>query len=230
MSGKKTALKTKLKLTRDPKAKMDRRERRTRDALGDALIELMHEKPFEGITVQHVLDRAGIGRSTFYAHYRGKDDLFVSDVDEFWEMMSTLVTRRGEVSDRVVPVGELFSHIAEVEQFRSALLSSGKMHDVMELGQAHFARAIEQRLAQDPRSKAIAVVRRQAMAHALAGALFSMLMWWIDHKMPSSPAEMDATFHEMVWSSVRAAVAQSDTKADRATSISKSSLGKRPMR
>src|SRR5208283_2560628 len=40
--------------------KMDSRERRTRDALGDALVELMHQKPFPSITVQNVLDRAGV--------------------------------------------------------------------------------------------------------------------------------------------------------------------------
>jgi len=49
--------------------KIDRRVRRTRDALGDALLKLMQEKAFETITVQQVLDRAGIGRTTFYAHY-----------------------------------------------------------------------------------------------------------------------------------------------------------------
>ena len=45
------------------KPRTDRRTIRTRDALGDALVELMHERPFKSITVQDVLDRAGVGRS-----------------------------------------------------------------------------------------------------------------------------------------------------------------------
>ena len=45
--------------------KTDARVRRTRDALVGALVELMHEKPFDTITVQDVLDRAHVGRSTF---------------------------------------------------------------------------------------------------------------------------------------------------------------------
>jgi len=73
----------------------DRRTLKTRDALGDALVELMHERPFKSITVQDVLDRAGVGRSTFYTHYRDKDDLFISDVEEFWEMMSSILDRSG---------------------------------------------------------------------------------------------------------------------------------------
>ena len=83
--------------------KIDRRVRHTRDALGDALLTLMQAKPFETITVQQVLDRAGIGRSTFYAHYRDKDDLFLSDVEDFLEPMSTLLLRHHEASNRVAP-------------------------------------------------------------------------------------------------------------------------------
>lgn len=184
--------------------KMDRRVLRTRDALGDALVQLMHEKPFETITVQHVLDRAGIGRSTFYTHYRDKEDLFMSDVEEFWDGMATLVSRRGETSARVAPVTELFGHVAEVREFYNALVASGKVHDVLELGRGHFARAIEQRLIELPRARGIAAERRPALAHAIAGALMSLMSWWIDRGMLSSPEQMDDVFHQMVWSGVNA--------------------------
>src|SRR5579859_4132940 len=95
--------------TGGPHRKRDRRVVRTRDTLGDALVALMREKNFEEITVQEVLDRAGVGRSTFYVHYRDKDDLFLSDVEDFFEVMSTMLTRRGESSSRVAPVRELFA-------------------------------------------------------------------------------------------------------------------------
>ena len=92
--------------------------------LGDALMELMQERPFKSITVQDVLDRAAVGRSTFYTHYRDKDDLFISDVEDFWEMMSSILDRSGENSTRVAPVRELFSHIADVKVFRDRLCRS----------------------------------------------------------------------------------------------------------
>ena len=69
----------------------------------------MHERPFKSITVQDVLDRAEVGRSTFYTHYRDKDDLFLSDVEEFWEVISSMLDRSGEDSKRVAPVRELFA-------------------------------------------------------------------------------------------------------------------------
>jgi AcrR family transcriptional regulator len=184
--------------------KGDRRVRRTRDALGDALVALMHERPFPAITVQQVLDRAHVGRSTFYTHYRDKDDLFLSDVDEFFEGMATLLTRCGEASHRVAPVRELFAHVAAWREFVAALVTSGKFHDVRDLGQGHFARAIDRRLADLPAAAGLSPAYRAALSHALAGALLSLLWWWIDHTAAGSPAEMDDVYHRLVWSGVRA--------------------------
>ncbi|HMD15044.1 MAG TPA: TetR/AcrR family transcriptional regulator [Terriglobales bacterium] len=185
-----------------PKAasrRFDRRVRRTRDVLGEALIGLMHEKPFEAITVQQVIDRANVGRSTFYTHYRDKDDLFLSDVEDFFEGVATLLSRRGETSNRVAPVRELFAHVADARELYATLIAAGKINDVMELGQGHFARAIEQRLAELSPDRPKNSMPRAATAHALAGALLSLMSWWIDHEMAGSPAQMDDLYHEMVW-------------------------------
>ena len=178
-------------------AKADRRILRTRDTLGDALVELMQEKTFDEITVQEVLDRAGVGRSTFYAHYRDKDDLFLSDVEDFFGGMATLLTRHGASAKRVAPVRELFAHIAEAREFYAALVASEKVRDVLELGQGFFARSIEERLLLAGVTMEPAPLKAQA--HALAGALFALLEWWIDHGMAAQPEAMDALFHGMVW-------------------------------
>lgn len=188
--------------TKTAAAKIDRRIVRTRDTLGDALVELMQEKTFDEITVQEVLDRAGVGRSTFYAHYRDKDDLFLSDVEDFFGLMSTLLTRRGVSVERVAPVGELFAHIAEAHEFYAALVASGKVKDVLELGQGFFARSIEERLIMA--HVAMEPMQLKAYAHALAGSLFALLSWWIDHRMAESPEAMDVLFHSMVWNGLKA--------------------------
>jgi AcrR family transcriptional regulator len=179
--------------------KEDQRVRRTRDRLGDALVELLVQKPFDDITVQDVLDRAGVSRSTFYTHYRDKNDLFLSDAEDFFEGMATALSRFGDKSERIAPAQELFAHIAEVRPFYNALVESGRMHDVMELGQEHFARGIEQRLNEIPRARTIPSDRRGAIAHGLAGSLFSLLAWWVQHGMTMSPEEMDKLFHRLVW-------------------------------
>jgi AcrR family transcriptional regulator len=191
--------------------KVDRRVQRTQHILGDALVELMHRKPFNEITVQEVLDLAQVGRSTFYLHYRDKDDLFLSDAEQFFDGIANLLTQRGEVSKRVAPVREFFTHLAEVSEFYAALIAAGKVQDVMELAQGYFARTIEQRLAELVPQYARASASRAALSHALAGAMLSLLTWWIDHDKPTSPAEMDDIFHQMVWSGVAAATNQQPT-------------------
>lgn len=184
------------------KKRMDARVRRTRDALGDALVALMQEKPFDTITVQDVLDRAKVGRSTFYAHYSDKDDLLMSDAEEFFEAISMMLSVRGDQSDRVFPVREFFSHITEAKQFVDALVSSGKFHDNLELAHGLFARGIERRLSELPRGRKISADERPAIAFAHAGALLSLLQWWIDRGMRQPPQEMDQLFHKMVWKGV----------------------------
>jgi len=160
--------------------KLDRRTIRTRDRLGDALIELMLEKAFDTITVQDVLDRAGVGRSTFYVHYRDKDDLFISDVDDFWGSFASMLSRRGEKSNRIAPVRELFEHVSQVRSFLTALHESGRFHDVMELGRLHFARGIELRFNEVPRAARMARESRSELAHAYSGALIALLLRWLD--------------------------------------------------
>ncbi len=181
-----------------PARKPDRRVARTRDRLGDALIEMLTTKPFDEVTVQDVLARAGVSRSTFYAHYRDKNDLFLSDVDDFFALVSTLLARRADPSGRVAAVEELFSHVAEARHIYTIMVESGRMHDVTELGQAHFARSIEERLAHGRRGGAVFKEQRAALAHALAGALFSLLASWIRQGATVAPKKMDELFHSLV--------------------------------
>jgi len=177
--------------------KTDRRVLRTRDALGDALVALMHEKSFEEITVQEVLDRAGVGRSTFYVHYRDKDDLFLSDVEDFLELASSALKHQGASPKRLLPVQEFFTHIRDVREFYAALVRSGKINDVWALARGFFARSIEERL--QVADVEMEPAQRSAQAYALAGSFFSLLDWWIDKGMKADPKEMDELFHRMAW-------------------------------
>jgi AcrR family transcriptional regulator len=193
----------------EPDRSTDRRVRRTREQLGDALVGLIQEKPFDSITVQDVLDRAGVARSTFYSHYRDKNDLFLSDADEFFEHVAGTLSKRKDPSERVVPVRELFTHVTEMREFHAALVRAGRIHDLWELGRGHFARGIDQRLAQMPRARGLSAEQRKAMGQAFAGSLISLLSWWINRNMPESPEEIDTLYHGLVWSGVQSAVSPS---------------------
>ena len=65
--------------------KVDRRIRRTRNQLGQALRELIIEKSYEAITIQDIADRADVNRATFYLHYGTKEELLVTSLTEIFD-------------------------------------------------------------------------------------------------------------------------------------------------
>ena len=126
--------------------KPDLRIRRTRSLLSNALVALMQEKSIDKITVQEVLDRATVGRSTFYLHYRDKDDLFLCVLEVGLELWSTALLRKQEKSYRVAPVAEFFMHVGDAKKLYRALVDTGRIHAFFELAQGYFARGVARRL------------------------------------------------------------------------------------
>src|SRR6476659_8968394 len=59
-------------------ARPDRRVARAKRALKEALTDLILEKGYEAVTVQDIIDRADVGRSTFYDHLTHKEDLLMA--------------------------------------------------------------------------------------------------------------------------------------------------------
>jgi AcrR family transcriptional regulator len=182
--------------------KPDQRIRRTRGRLGGALVALIQEKPIDEVTVQEVLDRASVGRSTFYLHYRDKDDLFLGQLEDGLEMWTTVLSTRQEKSRRVAPVAEFFAHVADARKLYRALVDSGRIHAFFDLAQGYFARGIARRLKE--MGPANPVQRElDARSHALAGNLLSLLKWWLDRGARESPKAMDDLFHRMVWNGLQ---------------------------
>lgn len=194
--------------------KPDQRIRRTCDRLGMALIELIQERPIDDVTVQQVLDRALVGRSTFYLHYRDKYDLLLSQLEGFLERQSSWLSIVKEDSNRVVPVEEMFAHIGRQNKLYRALADAGRLNDFFDLAQEYFARGIERRLRelernssrssnQLIRSSKRAARESMARASALAGSMLALLRWWIDRGDEETPRAMDELFHRMVWSGLQ---------------------------
>lgn len=172
--------------------------RRTKQALIQALVELVLEKRYDGITIQDLLDRADVGRSTFYAHYRGKDDLLLRSFEAMLAMFDGALERDPPASRRVAPVRELFQHVAEARPFHTALARARIFERLYQTGTAQLSRSIARRLAALPPTPDTAAVPIPVKAQALAGALFALLRWWLDQDAPHSPEEMDAMYHALL--------------------------------
>ena len=203
MSGKdRSRLEDARKRKQSPR-KLDVRTRRTHERLGMALLALICEKPMRDVTVQEVLDRASVGRSTFYLHFRDKEDLLLSQLEVFLQMTSTMLSARREACDRVAPVTEMFAHIAEQKRLYRALADSGRLPDFFDLAQDYFTRGIEQRLRESKRVEKLAPSELRARSVALSGSLWSLFRWWMDRGAKEPAAEMDTLFHRMAWEGMK---------------------------
>lgn len=191
-----------------PAVRRDPRIARTKHALGAALIELMLEQPFDRITVQDVLDRAGVGRATFYAHFRNKRDLFHSEHERFFEGVERWLGTFSAHAPRVVPVAEFFQHVGEVQPFVQALRDTGQIDLVLDDAAEHFARMIAKRLQLLAPQLDQASVHTAIVAKFCAGAVIELLKWWLARDVRPTPQEMDAIYHDLVWRAVGASVTE----------------------
>jgi AcrR family transcriptional regulator len=189
----------------------DRRVRRTRTALLESLLSLMIEKGYDAITVQDLIDRADIGRSTFYAHFTDKSDLL-------HEAMSGLraIVEPGPDStppDRRRPLPfsrRMFHHVQDQHLLLRALLGHP--------GASSVVNEIEQILLDVARAELDTLAGPQAtvrvpvdlLAHTVVASYLAALAWWVGNDFRQTPDEMDALFQSMVAPGIRAALPFTD--------------------
>jgi AcrR family transcriptional regulator len=173
----------------------DPRVLRSRRALGDALVDLLHERRFDDITVQDILDRAGVGRATFYAHYRNKQDVLHSGLEQLFVLLGGVLDRGSSAGTRLVPVTEFLEHMREADVFIASLRASGRIVEMSELTVAFVADMIKRRIS--PSEGAIATMSPALLSRMLAAAFMEMFWWWMEQPAREAPERMDAIFHAL---------------------------------
>jgi AcrR family transcriptional regulator len=183
--------------------KADRRSEKTRQRLREALLALIVERGYEKLTVQHILDRAEIGRATFYEHFRDKEDLLGSGIEQ---LRAHLLEHRRVVEDRLGFSLALFEHVDGHRRLYQAIV--GRESGVI------VERKMRRMLAELVRDELTpgAPADRQTPSMELAvqyvvGALWSVLIWWMDYKVPLSPEEMNQLFRRLTFPALDAMLA-----------------------
>ncbi len=182
----------------NPGENRDRRTIKTISALRTALIGLILEKRYDAITVQDIIDRANVGRSTFYTHFRDKEDVLVGDWKRFLNHLVENIDLEQAGRGRFVPVREFMLHLKEFHAFYRALVRSGKDERLFSLGTAYLADGIEAKIVTATGQKDPPSVPPAVCANFLAIQIFALVKWWLDRNMPYSPEEMDKMFHRLV--------------------------------
>jgi AcrR family transcriptional regulator len=173
--------------------KPDRRSQRTRHLLSAALVELIREKEYNTITVSDIIDRANVGRSTFYTHFRDKDDLFVGELDRVIELLSRRIPDQEEMP--FFPSLGLFRHVGEEYQLYKSLLWGPGIDLLIKHMQKSLSTRIEQGLLESGKEFKIPI---RILANFIAGSFLTLLQWWLENKMVYSPEEMDKIFKELI--------------------------------
>ena len=184
----------------------DRRVQRTRKLLQDALVAMMIEKGYEGTTVQDIIDRANVGRATFYAHFADKETLLASRLED----LRALLTERL----RQAP-GSLGFSLAMLEHARDHLpvygAIVGRESGAFVLQRIHRMIADLAGLDLKAHSFKGTAEQRALAVESIAGAFMSVLTWWLDHGAELPPADVDLIFRRLV---MRGLAAELGLRAD----------------
>src|SRR5215216_4210333 len=173
--------------------KKDRRSQRTRHLLSAALVELIREKDYKAITVSDIIERANIGRSTFYAHYRDKNDLFVGEMDRVIEVLSQRIPGQEEMP--FFPSLGLFRHVGEEYELYKALVWTPGIDLLIKHMQKSLTQRIDQGLEKSGKKFDIPL---PILANFIAGTFLTLLKWWLENKRIYSSEQIDEFFKKLI--------------------------------
>ena len=183
-------------------AKDDRRSKRTRKALGDALVELMLEKRFDDITVQDILDRADVGRSTFYDHFTDKEQLLMSEIERMIHQLDQYTLEMGNQHHALLPSLELFRHVQQERRLMQSFVWGRGAEMLTRDFQGQVSKVIEQNLLSLTGDKVSFTVPPPVVASFVASTFLMLLRWWFDEDMRHTPEQMDEMFQKLVMPGV----------------------------
>jgi AcrR family transcriptional regulator len=191
----------------------DRRVRRTRRLLREALVALILEKGYDRVTVQDVLDRADLGRATFYAHFRDKDDLLVSGFEALRESLRQHLARVARLprADEHRPVdglglaGALFDHAGQQRRLYRALVGRRGGAAVLKHAREQFTALVREHLEEAAANRQAAPpVPLEVTVQFVVSAFLGVLTWWLDSDPPHTAEQIGRMFEQLAIPGVRA--------------------------
>ena len=167
---------------------VDRRIQKTLHLLQQALTELITEKDYDAITIQEILDRANVGRSTFYAHFENKDQLLRSILthlnEQFDEGIRLLSEEHKTFEDNSANMPYRVVHFVEQNRWLfQAMLgnqrqgsSANPLYDYLyTVTKEHFRLMLQLKHGD--------ATQIEMVAHFYTSAFMGALIWWLENDM-----------------------------------------------
>lgn len=183
---------------------MDRRQIKTREAIFKAFTELLSKKDFNQITVGEIIDKANIGRATFYSHFETKDYLLKDLCKELF--CHIFDTENGEghehkhifECDSSEPVFlHLLRHLQRNDNNILALLSSQNNELFLRYFRSNLEELVESHLSLFDSQKKKDLPESFWKKH-IVSTFVEIIKWWIDGSMKESPEVITKYFFTVI--------------------------------
>jgi AcrR family transcriptional regulator len=180
----------------------DRRVQKTQGLLREALVSLIHEKSYDAIAVKVILDRANVGRSTFYTHFRDKDELLVSGIHEMIRSLhSAVLPSPAKGYEKIIqfslPIFEYHDRHRHTGVAKMGAKGRAIIHE-------HLQKVIADLITEDVRKalqsrrKAAGQIPPAVLVQYVASTFILVLNLWAESKGPLRSQEANALFRALV--------------------------------
>jgi len=180
--------------------KSSRRVETTRQRVLESLFALIVERSYEKVTVRDILDRAEAGRATFYAHFRSKEDALRSGLEVMREMLlkewKSDAQAAGKRSGQLGFTLPLFRHVDRHRRLYAAIVGRESGMIVERKLRRILADFVREDL-QSRTGRRHQPVSRDLAVQYVVGALWTVMTWWLDYRVPLSPEEVDGLFRQL---------------------------------
>lgn len=209
--------------------RQDRRVNRTRRNLRNALMTLILEKGYDSVTIEEITRRADVGRTTFYLHYKDKEDLLIENIDaiidEFIEQISSVplsawamsLEEDGSLGEGLSPAMLVFQHAAEnADLYRVMLRGEGvsRAQNQIRTVISNAVRDFLQNWVEKDRLVITPTVSLDFFTNYFAGSLMGILTWWLEQDMPYEPLKVAIMFQKMFYPGAKEVLGVSGTQPE----------------
>ena len=168
-------------------------------------MSLVRDKKYEAITVQDILDRADVGRSTFYMHFRNKDDMLRNGLENLDRRVrfaqATAESPSSRSYERIIGFSlAMFEHASQFRAVHRALLGPGGEGVVRRHLHYLLTEVVSLEIESQfhLRKQARSPVSTELLTHFIVSTYISTLNWWITSKNSLTPKEVDAAYRQLV--------------------------------
>lgn len=194
----------------------DRRVQRTRELLQNALIDLISERGYDSLTIQDIVDRANMGRTTFYLHFNSKEDLFVSCHEAIisqFQFGPLGPLSREELFAPEPPPGMVsaYRHLQEARKLLYPIFQGKDSTAILRRIRDYSAQEIEANL-RTMFDESESAMPFNLLANMLAGAQIALIHWWLERHQPYPPEELALAYHRLQRAAICDAMGIMETK------------------